>query len=39
VIPQPPKNDVRFVACIGVMVGFNNRMRAFTVFEREAVSQ
>lgn len=32
-IPRPPKT-ARFVACIGVMVGFGNRMRAYSVFER-----
>lgn len=31
--PQPPKN-ARSIACIGVVVGFNNRMRCFSVFER-----
>lgn len=36
VLPQPPRSGVRFVACIGVIVGFNNRMRVFSVFEREA---
>lgn len=36
VLPQPPREGVRFVACIGVIVGFNNRMRVFSVFEREA---
>lgn len=39
-IPRPPKKvkgcDIKFVACIGVTVGFGNRMRAFTVFERVA---
>lgn len=36
VLPQPPREGVRFVACVGVIVGFNNRMRCFSVFEREA---
>lgn len=36
VLPQPPRVGVRFVACVGVIVGFNNRMRVFSVFEREA---
>jgi hypothetical protein len=36
VLPQPPREGVRFVACVGVIVGFNNRMRVFSVFEREA---
>jgi hypothetical protein len=38
VLPQPPRVGVRFVACVGVIVGFNNRMRVFSVFEREARS-
>lgn len=36
VLPQPPRVNVRFVACVGVIVGFNNRMRVFSVFEKEA---
>lgn len=36
ILPQPPRTGVRFVACVGVIVGFNNRMRCFSVFEREA---
>lgn len=35
-LPQPPKDRARFVACIGVIVGYNNRMRCFSVFERTA---
>lgn len=35
VLPQPPREGVRFVACVGVIVGFNNRMRVFSVFEKE----
>jgi hypothetical protein len=35
VIPSPPKG-ARFVACVGIVCGFNNRIRAFTVFERGA---
>ena len=31
--PQPPKT-ARSVACVGVIVGFNNRMRCYSVFER-----
>jgi hypothetical protein len=34
VLPQPPKVGVKFVACIGVITGYNNRMRVFSVFER-----
>lgn len=35
ILPQPPKT-AKFVACVGVIVGFNNRMRVFSVFERTA---
>ena len=38
VLPQPPREGVRFVACVGVVCGFNNRMRTFSVFEREVGS-
>lgn len=31
--PQPPKT-ARSIACVGVIAGFNNRMRCFSVFER-----
>jgi hypothetical protein len=31
--PKPPKT-ARFVAAIGVMCGFNNRVRIYSVFER-----
>ena len=34
-LPQPPREGVRFVACIGVICGYNNRMRCFSVFERD----
>jgi hypothetical protein len=36
ILPQPPRENVKFVACIGVIVGYNNRMRCFSVFERLA---
>jgi hypothetical protein len=36
ILPQPPRVGVRFVACVGVITGYNNRMRVFSVFEREA---
>lgn len=36
ILPQPPKVGAKFVACVGVIVGFNNRMRCFSVFERTA---
>lgn len=32
--PRPPKDLGRCVAVVGVVVGFNNRMRCFSVFER-----
>lgn len=31
--PQPPKT-ARSIACVGVVAGFNNRMRCFSVFEK-----
>lgn len=34
--PQPPRDGARSIACIGVIAGFNNRMRCFSVFERSA---
>ena len=33
-LPRPPKDTAKFVACVGVIVGYNNRMRCFSVFER-----
>lgn len=33
IVPSPPKNSV-FVACVGIICGFNNRVRVFTVFEK-----
>lgn len=35
VLPKAPP-DSRFVAMVGVVCGFNNRIRAFSVFERTA---
>lgn len=35
ILPAPPKGT-RFVACVQVVVGFNNRPRCFSVFERAA---
>jgi hypothetical protein len=32
-VPARPK-DSKFIACVGVVCGFNNRIRVFTVFER-----
>lgn len=34
--PQPPRAGVKCVACIAVIVGYNNRMRCFSVYERLA---
>jgi len=35
ILPQPPKGiECKFIACVGVIVGFNNRIRVFSVFER-----
>jgi hypothetical protein len=33
VLPACPKN-AKFVACVGILCGFNNRIRCFSVFER-----
>jgi hypothetical protein len=33
VLPKCPKN-AKFVACVGIVCGFNNRIRCFSVFER-----
>ena len=33
IIPKAPKNS-KFIACIGVICGFNNRIRAYSVFEK-----
>ena len=33
IIPKAPKNS-KFIACIGIICGFNNRIRAYTVFEK-----
>lgn len=35
ILPQPPRTGVRFVACVGVICGYNNRMRCYSVFEKE----
>lgn len=37
IVPQPPRDmNVRFVACVGIVCGFNNRIRSYSVFERLA---
>lgn len=33
ILPSPPKNSV-FVAAVGVLCGFNNRIRIYSVFEK-----
>ena len=42
VFPRPPKkvgdDEIKLVACIGVVAGYANRMRCFSVFERVAVN-
>ncbi len=37
IIPAPPKpkDSTRLVAVVGTVCGFNNRMRAYTVFEKK----
>lgn len=34
-IPACPKN-AKFIACVGIFCGFNNRIRAFSVYEKES---
>lgn len=33
IVPSPPRGS-RFVACVAVACGYNNRLRAFSVFEK-----
>ena len=33
IVPKAPKNS-KFIACVGVVCGFNNRIRAYSVFEK-----
>lgn len=33
-LPRPAKDTARFLACVGVIVGFGNRKRCYSVFER-----
>lgn len=35
IVPRPPAPNAKFIAMVSVMVGFNNRVRAFTVFGKE----
>lgn len=37
ILPSPPPNT-RFVAAAAVMVGFNNRVRIYSVFERTVIT-
>ena len=34
IVPRPPHKDARLLAVVGVMVGYGNRIRVFTVFEK-----
>lgn len=36
VFPRPPRDGARLIACIGVIAGYGNRMRCYSVFERTA---
>ena len=33
IVPKAPKNS-KFIACVGIVCGFNNRIRVFSVFEK-----
>ena len=35
IVPRCPKN-AKFIACVGVVCGFNNRIRVFSAFEKKA---
>lgn len=37
ILPQPPKDKAVFVACVGIICGFNNRIRVLSVFEKGAL--
>jgi hypothetical protein len=34
IVPRPPARQAKLVAMIAVVVGFGNRVRVFTVFEK-----
>lgn len=34
ILPKPPKNAI-FIACVGVVCGFSNRIRCYSVFEKQ----
>ncbi|MEA4884294.1 MAG: hypothetical protein VB144_11705 [Clostridia bacterium] len=34
IVPRPPAKDARLLALVSVVVGFGNRVRVFTVFEK-----
>lgn len=37
ILPRPPKiPETKFIACVTVVVGFGNRLRCYSVFERRA---
>lgn len=35
IAPRPPKKGVRLVALVGVLVGYGNRVRVFSVYEKD----
>lgn len=35
-VPKAPANS-KFIACVGIICGFNNRVRVYTVFEKTAL--
>jgi hypothetical protein len=37
-LPKPPKN-AKFIAAVGVICGFNNRIRVFSVFEKMGAAE
>jgi len=34
IVPSPPAKDARLLAVVGVMIGCNMKVRAFTVYEK-----
>jgi len=36
ILPKAPKNSI-FVACVGIICGFNNRIRCYSVFEKSNI--
>lgn len=37
-LPRPPREGAKFVACVHVLMGYGNRSRAYSVFERDATT-